>query len=793
MPQPSKIVVKSGRSAVSQPVPDSLKEMTILDFLGILSRRRWIVLGVLLSVVSLAAFLFITSTRLYKASAEIQVQRDTADALSLNNMIGPSEAGIDAEELNMNLQTQAQILQSDSLALQVIRELDLEKSPDFRSRFSPLGWVMGLLSTPPTPDPKGVPLEDAPGRRSRAITIFQSRLKVQPRSGTHLIDISYLSDDPRLAAAVVNNLVHDLSEYNFQTRHNATQEAGAWLENQLSDLRAQSDALQARVADLRRDSGAFTLGQSDNQGHEQIYTPALDRLQQATSQLEQAESARIMKGALYQVVKGDDPELISGIAGSSMLSGTSSGVAGSLSLLQNLREQEAQTQAKLNELSAKFGPEYPKLTEVRASLESTEKAINGEAARIAARVKNDYIVSQQVEAKDRDIFAKERAQADALNDKAVEYEAVRDEAKQSRNLYESLRGRLKEADLVAGLRSSNITLVDPARPASRPAKPNLLMFAGGGICGGLGLGIGLALFWDATDSRIQDLAEMEALCLEDPIGFLPYYDVKATTKHLTNAKRNLPGEEGIYRLSRRTPALNHSNYLAAFQSPHSTYTEALRSLRTSLTMNGQEGLAPQVILVTSSVPGEGKSMLCANLAIVFAQRGKSVLLVDADLRTPLLSKRLNLTSTDGLSSFLAGKDDSTSRPPVAMPIAELPSLKAISAGPVPTDPTELLDSDRMSEAIRIWRKEFDYILFDSAPILPVTDSALLSRHADFTLVVARHRMTDWRSLQRTCQILRPQGPGVVGAVLNGVKRTSGAQYGYYGYGNLAFYEDKSNG
>ncbi len=792
MPPTSKIVLKSANAAVSPPGPDSLKEMTILDFLGILSQRRWVIVGVLVSVVSLVVVLYATATRLYKASAEIQVQRDSADALSLDQMIGPSESGMDAEELNMNLQTQAQILQSDSLALQVINELDLENTPDLRTRFSPIGWAMGFFSPAGTPDPKGVPLEDAPGRRSRAIRIFQAHLKVEPRSGTRLIDVSYLSEDPRLAAAVVNHLVHDLSEYNFQTRHNATQEAGAWLENQLSDLHTQSDDLQARVEELRRDSGEFTLGQSDSQGHEQMYTPALDRLQQATSQLEQAESARIMKGALYQVVKDGDPELISGIAGSSMLSSASSGVTGSLALMQNLREQQTQSQAQLNELSAKFGQNYPKLAEVRAGLDSTDKAIQAEGARIAARVKNDYIISQQVEAKDRAVFSRERAQADALNDKAVEYEAVKDEAKQSRNLYESLRGRLKEADLVAGLRSSNITLVDSARPSSRPAKPNLLLYAGGAISGGLCLGICMALLLDATDSRIQDPNEMESLCLEDLIGFLPYYDAATAAKRLTDAGRNPPTKKGGYELSQNADGLKSSNYLAAFQSPHSGYTEALRSLRTSLTMSRQGSLAPQVILVTSSLGGEGKSMLCANLAIVFAQRGKNVLLVDADLRTPLLSKRLNLNSNGGLSSLLAMKDDSGYEPSMAMPVAKLPSLKALSAGPVPADPTELLDSDRMSDEIRKWRKDFDYIIFDSAPILPVTDSALISRHADLTLVVARHRMTDWRSLQRTCQILRAQGAGAIGAVLNGVKRASGAQYSYYGYGSLTYHGSKSD-
>jgi polysaccharide biosynthesis transport protein len=461
------------------PAPVAVRqEMTIQDLWKILSRRKWIVLGSLLFCIAAAATLFAVATRFYKASAQIQVQKEAADALSMDNMLGP-ESQSDAVDSNVTLQTQAQILQSDSLALQVVRELKLEKSPDFRTTFNPIGWVLGLFAPAGIPDPKNAPLEEAPARRAKVIKIFESRLKVLPVAGTRLITVDYLSTDPRTAAAVVNQLVQDLSDYNFQIRHNATREASGWLAKQLDDLRKQSDDLQAKVVELQRDAGVFSSGQADSQGRDQAFTPALDRLQQATTQLEQAQSARIMKGALYQVVKDGDPELISGLAGNGMLNGASSSVTGSLTLLQSLRGEEAQTQAKLNELSAKFGPGYPKLAELQSSLESTQKSIHDEAARIASRVRNDYQVAQQIEDKDRAVYQDEKNQAEALNDKAVGYQVAKQEATQSRTLYENLVARMKEADLVAGLRSSNITLVDPARVPARPAKPSVLIYAAG--------------------------------------------------------------------------------------------------------------------------------------------------------------------------------------------------------------------------------------------------------------------------------------------------------------------------
>jgi succinoglycan biosynthesis transport protein ExoP len=756
------------------PLMTARKEMTVQDLWGIMSRRRDIVLGVLVLTIAVTGALFATATRLYKASAEIQVQKESADALSMNTMMGPETAS-DAVESNVNLQTQAQILQSDSLALQVIKELNLEKSPDFRSHFSPIGWVMGLFAPAGIPDPVNVPLEEAPGRRAHVIKMFEAHLKVTPVTGTRLITIDYLSTSPQTAAAVVNRLVEDLSDYNFETRHNATREASVWLRNQLNDLRKQSEDLQAKVVDLQHDSGVFAFGQTDTQGHEQVFTPALDQLQQATTQLEQAQAARIMKGALYQVVKDGDPELISGLAGNGMLSGASAGVTGSLTLLQNLRSEEAETQAKLNELSAKFGPGYPKLAELQSNLDSTRKSIRDEAARVQARVLNDYTVAQQIEDKDRAVFLDEKSQ----NDKAVQYQIARQEATQSRSLYENLVARMKEADVVAGMHSSNITLVDAARVPARPAKPNVLIYAAGSIAGGLLFGICGALFRDATDTRIQELGEMELLFAEASIGLLPYHDAKSERKRMASW-----ASAGTVHSAASN--LMTSNAAVAAIEPQAAYTEALRVLCTSLMQGNNGGPCGQVFLVTSPVSGEGKSMLSTNLAIVCAQRGKTVLLIDGDLRTPMLHQNLNLESGDGLSSLLFEGNIDEAASAVQVPFPGIPGLDVLPAGPVPAYPAELLASDSMAELVRMCRRHYDYILIDGAPILPVTDSALLSRYADFTLVVARHNVTDRRSLERTCQILRSQGVREIGMVLNGVKASGGAQFRYYGYKQFSY-------
>jgi capsular exopolysaccharide synthesis family protein len=764
----------------------SEKELTIKDLWNILSRRKLILLGALGLFVGGAIVHCVFAPRLYQATGEVQVQKETADALKLDDMNGSAEGELDAVDANITLQTQAQVLKSDSLALEVIKDLNLEQNQDFRSQFNPVGWALGLLSPSVPHDPKDAPLENAPARRTRVLKIFQTNLEVKPVSGTRLINVNYLNSDPKVAADVVNHLVQGLIDYNFQTRHNATQQASDWLGNQLSDLRKQSEDLQAKVVQLQRDSGVFTLGQTDLQGREQIYAPVLDRLQQATTQLNQAQSARIMKGALYQVVKNGDAELISGLSGSGMLASASPGVSGSLSLIQNLRAQEATAQAQLNELSAKFGAGYPKLAEVSASLESIQGAIRAEAARVAGRVKNDYTIAEQVENDAQKVYLDEKRQANALNDKTIEYEIVQQEAMQRRSLYENLLGRMKQADLMAGLRASKITVVDPARVPARPAKPNVLLYMAASIAGGLFIGMCGALFRDATDTKIRDLSELEAYFGEAPLGILPYHKENRGRKEAGLSIGNLSAPDGVSILPMLVADPDSANSLAAVIEPRAAYTEAVRTLRTSL-LRGSGGSPPNVILITSSVPGEGKSMLSANLAILLAQQGKKVLLVDGDLRTPGLHSPFNLKTDKGLSSLLSTDKIHANLLSTAVPMNAMPGLDVMAAGPVPQYPAELLASEQMAEVMLVWRKEYDFIIVDGAPVLPVTDSVLLSTLADLTLVVARYKVTERQSLERCCSLLLSQGARKIGLVLNAVESSASTYYNYYGYNNPSYY------
>ena len=311
---------------------------------------------------------------------------------------------------------------------------------------------------------------------------------------------------------------------------------------------------------------------------------------------------------------------------------------------------------------------------------------------------------------------------------------------------------MKEADLVAGMRSSNITLVDAARVSARPAKPNILIYGAACIAGGLLFGVCGALFRDATDTRIHELSDLELLFAEASIGLLPHHDARSERKRMASW-----ASAGTVHSA--ASKLMNSNAAVAAIEPQAAYTEALRVLCTSLMQGNNGGPCGQVLLITSPISGEGKSMLSTNLAIVYAQRGKTVLLIDGDLRTPVLHQSSNLESGQGLSSLLfdGDVDEVASRGASSLPRHSRGSTFCLPAPCPPTLPNCWPPMACQKLVRHLPALHYDYIIIDGAPILPVTDSALLSRYADFTLVVARHNVTDRRSLERTCQDPRSQG------------------------------------
>ncbi|HEY0786480.1 MAG TPA: GumC family protein, partial [Acidobacteriaceae bacterium] len=486
----------------------SSSELTVGRILAIFRQRSHVILLTTSVLFVLVALYCLLATPHYRSESIIEVQRSSNDLLGLESIMGSQTGEVgDALNASLDLQTQVEILQSDTLAIRVIKDLDLEHTRDFTPRWSPVGWALSLFSAKGVADPESAQLEDAPLRRAYATKVFSSHLKVKPVAGTRLIGITYTHSDPKVAAAVVNDLTSALMDYGFTTRNSATNQTSQWLGSQLNDLKKQAHDLQARVVALQRDTGIYSLGE-DSQGRDQVYSATLDQLQQATTALSAATSGRIMKGALYDTIRNGDPELISGLAGAG-LGSTSSSVQSSLNLLQNLRTQQAAAAAQLAQDTSKFGASYPKLIDERSTLASLDKAVSDEASRIGERARNDYQASRGAEDKLQAVYRERKVEAEKLNDRAIEYGIAKQEADNSRALYEDLSKRLNEAGVIEGLRSSNISVVTPGRISAKPSSPNPPLYLAGAIAIGLFMGACGALFSDMTDKTVQSFGVVE--------------------------------------------------------------------------------------------------------------------------------------------------------------------------------------------------------------------------------------------------------------------------------------------
>jgi capsular exopolysaccharide synthesis family protein len=727
------------------------------------------------------------ATRRYKATGEVQIQREATGEFGLeNNVMGREDntGATDSLDYNITLQTTAGILQSPALALVVIRDLHLEDTHDYfpaHPDASPavwLGTVVGKLTFWRKPlEPLSIPLDKAPNRRYRALKIFASHLKVEPVTGTRLIDVSYSDPSPERSAAVVNRLIAELGEFTFQQRFTSTLQGSSWLTGQLAELKRQMQDLQAKAIALQRDTGMF--------GNDASRNVVLERLQSLNETLTQAESNRILKEAIDRVAASGDPELISNLGGNANI-GTASSVANSLTLVQTLRTQEAALRTELAQDSVRYGPAYPRLAELQAELTGVDRAIKDEVKRLGGRAHSDYLVAVREETEARSAFDQQKAEAGKLNDSMVAYGLAKQEADSSRDIYETLLSKLKQAGVLEGLKANNVTVVAMAQvpPSEYPSSPRILLILAGASAAGLLLGVLLTVGIELVDNKVRSFEGMERSLGIPLIGILPMFERGRRAMQLRGG-----GQSSLATGARIPGSPGHSPTLAALDQP-STFAEGLRSLRTALLLS-RSGNPPQVVLITSCLEGEGKTTLALNLSALLAQAGANVLLVDADLRKPTLfnwfrsgpgwSAAGSTANSEfaGLAVALAG----AAAPSVRKPLPSMPNFSVLCGDEVPPFPSELLSSSRMRGLLEGWKREYDFILLDSPPVLPVTDAVLLSQLTDATLLVARHGQTTRQALRRSAEALRRQNPShaALGAVLNGVASDSGDFYEYFGY------------
>jgi polysaccharide biosynthesis transport protein len=727
-------------------------ESALNESLRVLVKRKWVVIGCLVAVFSVVAIASLKMTPVFEAGGTIEINKpDTT--LAFQNSGSFSLDYYDPTEL----ETELKILQSDLLATQVIHELNLDRRSEVGGQ---------APQSPPSLDSGPDPLQSDPSRVPAMIGGFKGNLRVALSPNTRIIEVHYRSSDPQMAANVVNTLMQTYVENNFKARFESTMQASDWLSKQLVDLQMKVETSQEKL--VRYQKQHEILGTDEKQN---IIMAKLDEL---NKELTSAETERMEKESLYRLVESGDPDAIASSAGG--IEGGGNGTQSASQLMESLRSRQADLKIQAADLSTQFGPSYPKLTQLNNQLKEIDVQMQAELKKIASKLRGQYSAALQRENMLHDALEKQKQEANKLNESAIEYTLLKRDVDTNRQLYEGLLQKLKEAGVSAGLKSNNFRIVDVARTPTGPIEPNIprnLMFA---LVLGLASGIGLAFLLEGMDNTVRTTEQAQTISGLASLGMIPLGS--KATREGANPKRLVIASS------------KEAVELVTQVRPQSQMAESYRALRTSLLLSNL-GAPPKVIMVTSALPQEGKTTTSINTAVVLAQKGVRVLLIDADLRRPSIHKTLGMGPHSGLSNVLTGTttlDHAITRSVI------LPNLFILTAGTPPPNPAELLASTNMRDVLAELSGQYDHIVIDTPPSLSVTDAVVLSPRADAVVLVIRSGQTTKQALRRSRDTLMQVNAKVVGVLLNAVDLSSPDYYYYYEYkGKYAsYYRDEDS-
>jgi succinoglycan biosynthesis transport protein ExoP len=687
----------------------------------------------------------------YRAQVLLEIQKENPDIPTIKELYELEEVS------DAYLRTQYTILASESLARRVIDQLQLQTLPEFNSR---KWWQLSRKKTKPSTTQTFAvgPMPGSPDRElsQRVLERFQDQLIIDPVTRSRLVAVRFDSHDPELAARVVNTLAADYVDQSLEARWQATQKASEWLSQQLVGVKAKLEKSEDQLQSYARRNGLVFL-ETDKGASENV---ANERLQQLQDLLTKAQAERYEKEALYRLVQTGESGALPGVFQNK--------------LIQDLSERLAELKREHAQLSTTFNPDYPRVKEIQSQIDDVEASLREERKRAADTIINDYSAAMRREGLFQQALEEQQKVVNLVAEQSVQYNILKREVDTNKQLYEGLLQRLKEAGVSAGLKASNIRIVDSAEPPAKPVKPKTPLNLAIAMFLGLGLGICAALFQERMDDTLKGDDDIERLVGFPSLALIPIVPPPNGDQH--GIHKFLPGDKAHLLKGNGTGKNSRSSWhrVDRDRTQHAPLVEAFRSLRTSVLLSTPDR-PPSSLLVTSAQPAEGKTTVACNLAISLAQLGNRVLLVDADLRVPSLHKLFGISGSLGLVSYLTGQQDWRT---VVRPSGS-PGLDVLVCGPVPPNPSELLSSQSMGALIRSAIAEYKFIILDSSPMLALADSRILAPLVNGVLLVAKCGITSREHLQHARSGIRGVDGNLIGVVLNNVDiRTNG----YYNYG-----------
>jgi len=728
----------------------------LLTYWRIVRKRCWTILTVFFVLFTIVLLGTLKQKPIYRATALVEIEKENPNILTVQELFQ-----LDAVS-DTYLETQYKILRSDGLAKRVIDQLRLEKLQEFNSRASEPSRTATASSSFNVGD------KQDPEAQQATLVRFRDRLTVEPVKRSRLVEVSFESQDPDLAARVVNTLTSNYVEESLQLRWEAAQKASGWLSQQLVDLKARLEKSENELQKYARENGLLFL-EKDKGAPENIVN---ERLRELQEELTRAQAARYEKESLYRLVQAGDYSALPGTVENKVL--------------QDLTVREAELQREAAQLGTTFTPDYFKVKQIQSQIDQIEGTLTRERKRVAERIANDYMAAVRREELVRQAFVEQEKQANRVAERAVQYSILKREADTNKQLYEGLLQKLKEAGISAGLKASNIRIVDAAEPPKKPAKPSLVLNLALAVVMGLGLGIGAAFLQEHFDNTLKTSEDVEKFLSLPALAFIP-------------AVESLNGRpRSRWLLSDRIKLLSGGNHkpevmpqwyrIDVAAGYDSGLSEAFRSLRTSVLLS-TANRPPRTLLVTSSQPGEGKTTVSINLAISLAQLGRRVLLIDGDMRRPSIRKAFDIEDGLGLVSYLTGQQDWRA----AVRATGLADLDALLCGPIAPNPAELLSSERMQTLLSEAKLEYHFVILDSPPLLNVADSRILASLVEGVVLVVQGGVIPRDVAQRAQAYARDVGANLIGVVLNNVDVRAGGDYYYSYYRYYDGHRDRAEG
>jgi len=724
--------------------------------LRVLGKNTKLITGIALLIILLVIAYAFHLKDIYAPVARLQIDPPGSTSLS------PREQDTIADDTQEYLETQSQILQSDELATRVIRSMHLDQNQEIvgAKNFAKYGNSTKLAPRESQPTSADNSLEQQFSAAERtpletiALNNLRKSLSVGVVRGSRLVEVSYACSNPRLARNITNNLVSEFIDQNFKTRYITTMQASEWLLGQLSDLRKNVEESNQAVVAYQKQNGLIEEDEKDG--------PTSQLASGISHQLAEAQADRIQTEAYVIMIDSGQAESLPQVQQSQVY--------------QNVTTQFAETSAKLAQAKAIYGEENNNYKKLQNEVNELAAQRDAEKRRIVSQIRTAHAAAEKRERLMNASMGRLKAQMGDVNERMVRYHVLKDESKANADLYNTLLSRLKEAGLYAGLRSSNIRVVDPASVLDRPTAPKRSLIIAVGTLLAPVFAVVVAFMRESLNNTIRTPDDVEEWIGLPSLAMVPM--LLPDTENFRPGIGQQQRPRGIFGWN--LGALESSTRLPQLivMQSHSMEAEAFRELRTSLLFSTSEDEAPRAILVTSAAAGEGKSTVALHLADSLAQLGKTCL-IDADLRQPVISRVFNISPSLSWPNVLSG---SITLEKALTRVRESVDLWVLPVGPSPIDPGELISSGDMKKLMDVLRTKFDFIVIDSPPAIPFSDARVLSLLVDGTVLVGRCGLTTRRALTRCANCLRALGAPILGVVINAMD-FSAPDYRYYNFGH----------